>query len=141
MTWPCGWRRLVVLVLGAVLTATACTTRTVGNTNGPAGASGRAGSSASPASAASRPGPADRDETAVLAALTKIDTCALIDQGPVRAAGLAIDSYGVTGPHGCRFDTRAAPLDELRVWLGTGFDARQRFSAAPLDLAGFHGYL
>lgn len=88
-----------------------------------------------------RPGPADRDENALMAAVRPIDPCKLVDQAALAAAGFPGNALVGTGPHTCAFVDRAEPLDELHVRMGAEFGFPEHYFSAPLDLGGYRGYV
>ncbi|WP_158891632.1 hypothetical protein [Amycolatopsis anabasis] len=79
--------------------------------------------------------PADRDDRAVVAALRRIDPCALIEPAAGVPAGA---SATADGPHDCRL--RAGGSKLVAVVLGTPLEPRERYDLQLLDFGGVKGY-
>jgi hypothetical protein len=80
--------------------------------------------------------PKDRDEQAVVAALRKLDACALLDPAAIDRAGTKPKA---TGPHQCHVTIQGAL--GVGVTLGDRVDWRDKYDRIPVELSGAKAYL
>jgi len=87
--------------------------------------------------------PQDRDGAAVVAALRQLDACALVDRAVVSRAGFgAQPAIYPEAPHTCTVSSApSSGNDEVQIRLGAQVEHFQKWSAAPITLAGVKAYL
>lgn len=134
-----GQRRWPLLLAVVAAITAGCTTNASSSDAPSSPAGGAGGGVGGSVSETLKPGPADRDPAALMAALRQIDACKLIDQAAAAAVGYQIVSLGAPSPHHCQAFPKGS-FSELDVRIGSDFELPNRFFAAPLDLAGMRGY-
>ena len=84
--------------------------------------------------------PADRNQAAVLAALTQLDSCALLDAARAEAPGFPAElEAGRRAPHDCAIENEAN--DKVIVTLGMALDAQKRYQWRLKEIDGVKAYL
>ncbi|MGH3914995.1 MAG: hypothetical protein ACRDTC_16550, partial [Pseudonocardiaceae bacterium] len=89
--------------------------------------------------------PEDRDSGAVVAALRRLDACALIDPAIADRVGMGSrPAVYPEAPHACTISSEPPSLndvDEVTVRLGEDAEHYLKWSSAPITLAGAKAYL
>lgn len=87
--------------------------------------------------------PRDRDGAAVVAALRRVDACALVDRAVASRAGFgAQPAVYPEAPHSCTVSSApSSGSDEVQIRLGAQVEHFQKWSAAPITVAGAKAYL
>lgn len=87
--------------------------------------------------------PRDRDGAAVIAALRRLDACALVDRAVASRAGFgAQPAVYPEAPHSCTVSSvPSSGNDEVRIRLGAQVEHFQKWGAAPITVAGAKAYV
>src|SRR5262249_54224013 len=87
--------------------------------------------------------PRDRDSTAVVAALRRLDACALVDPAVASQLGFgARPAVYPEAPHSCTVSSApSSGHDEVEIRLGAQVEHFHKWGAAPITLAGAKAYL